>query len=79
MCLKENRMKQLWKITVFPTEGKSNILELDWLLKIDLAIFTSMFPFSHKVKFHYFVIMSKDGQVRAKLIQMPLNLRIFLL
>lgn len=55
------------------------MLELDWLLKIDLATFTSILPFSHKANFHYFVIMSKDGKVRTKFIQMPLNLRIFLL
>lgn len=74
--MKENKVKQLWKVTLFSVKENNNITELDWLLKIDLAIFTSiMVPSSHKLKFCYFAIMNKDGNLRAKCIQMPLNLR----
>ena len=62
-------MKQSWKITIFPLKEKNNIPELDWLLKIDLAIFTPIIlPFSHNAKFYHFAIMSKDDKEKAKFI-----------
>lgn len=77
--LKEDKMKELWKVTIFLFERENNITELDWRLKTDLVILTSIrVPAFHKVKFYYFAIMSKVGKVREKIIQMALNLKKFL-
>lgn len=81
LCIwKRIKWNSYGKLLFFFLKEKNNITELDWQLKIDVAILTSiMVPSFHKMIFYYFAFMRKVGKVREKLIQMAFNLRKLLL